>query len=177
MTVNSVVTSELEQLFRQIRLIAFDFDGVFTDNLVYVSEEGIESVCCWRGDGLGLRKLGRLGIDSVIVSTEVNKVVTTRSRKLGIRCVQGLDNKLEALESIVGEAALSLSQVAYVGNDINDLACLTAVALPIVVKDAHPDVIPYALYQTRTRGGRGAVREICDLFEQVLTPSIDGAGA
>jgi YrbI family 3-deoxy-D-manno-octulosonate 8-phosphate phosphatase len=64
---------------------------------------------------------------------------------------------------------ISLAQVAFVGNDINDLPCLTSVGLPIVVRDAHPDVVPHARYQTNTPGGRGAVREVCDLFESVLT--------
>jgi YrbI family 3-deoxy-D-manno-octulosonate 8-phosphate phosphatase len=63
---------------------------------------------------------------------------------------------------------ISLTEIAFVGNDINDLSCLTSVGLPIVVKDAHPEVIPLAAYRTRNCGGHGAVREICDLFEQVL---------
>jgi YrbI family 3-deoxy-D-manno-octulosonate 8-phosphate phosphatase len=62
-----------------------------------------------------------------------------------------------------------LDEVAFVGNDINDLPCLTCVALPIVVKDAHPDVVPVARYQTKNPGGHGAVREVCDLFERVRT--------
>jgi YrbI family 3-deoxy-D-manno-octulosonate 8-phosphate phosphatase len=61
-----------------------------------------------------------------------------------------------------------LDQVAFVGNDINDQTCLNHVGLPIVVKDAHPDVVSMALYQTNHPGGRGAVREVCDLFDQVL---------
>ena len=163
------IIEDVVERIRQTRLIAFDFDGVFTDNLVYVSEDGVETVRCWRGDGLGLRKLDRLGVASIIVSTEANPVVTTRSRKLAIRCVQGCEDKLAVLKDIVLEHDLTMSQVAFVGNDINDLACLKAVGFPIVVQDAHADVIPFALYQTRTVGGRGAVREICDLFEMVLT--------
>ena len=151
-----------------IRLVAFDFDGVFTNNMVYVLENGPEAVRCFRGDGIGLRKLERMGIETIIISTETNPVVSARSRKLGIRCVQGCEDKRAALETIIQEMGLSLTQVAFVGNDINDLPCLTCVGLPIVVQDAHPDVIPHARYQTRARGGHGAVREICDLFERVL---------
>ncbi len=161
--------SSLEECIRQIRLIAFDFDGVFTDNMVYVFEDDSEAVRCFRGDGVGLRKLELGGIETVIISTETNPVVAARSRKLGIRCVQSCEDKRAALETIVQERGLSLAQVAYVGNDINDLPCLICVGLPIVVQNAHPDVIPYALYQTKTRGGHGAVREICDLFERVLS--------
>ncbi len=160
--------SLLEEHIRTVRLVAFDFDGVFTDNMVYVFQDGSEAVRCFRGDGLGLRKLERLGIATVIISTETNPVVTARSRKLGIRCVQGCEDKQVVLESIARELGLSLTQIAFVGNDVNDLPCLTSVGLPIVVRDAHPDVIPYARYQTQTSGGYGAVREICDLFERVL---------
>ena len=158
----------LQECIRLIRLVAFDFDGVFTDNMVYVFEDGSEAVRCFRGDGIGLRKLERLGIATVIISTETNPVVSARSRKLGIRCVQGREDKRAALETIIQEMGLSLTQVAFVGNDINDLPCLTVVGLPIVVQDAHPDVIPHARYQTKALGGHGAVREVCDLFERVL---------
>ena len=158
----------LQERIRSIRLIAFDFDGVFTDNKVYVLQDGAEAVCCFRGDGIGLAKLKRLGIETVILSSEINPVVGARSRKLGIRCVQGCEDKRAALEAVVQELGLSLDQVAFVGNDVNDLTCLRAVGLPMVVRDAHPDVVPLALYRTRTRGGQGAVREICDLFESSL---------
>ena len=163
----------LEERIRAIRLVAFDFDGVFTDNMVYVFQDGSEAVRCFRGDGFGLRKLERMGIEMIIISTETNPVVSARSRKLGIRCVQGCEDKRAALETIIQEMSLSLTQVAFVGNDINDLPCLTCVGLPIVVQDAHPDVIPYAQYQTRARGGHGAVREVCDLFERVLATKLE----
>ncbi|OGO43577.1 MAG: 3-deoxy-D-manno-octulosonate 8-phosphate phosphatase [Chloroflexi bacterium RBG_16_58_8] len=158
----------LEEQIRAIRLVAFDFDGVFTDNMVYVSQDGTESVKCFRGDGLGLNKLERAGIAAVILSTETNPVVTARSQKLGIRCIQGCEDKGTALQTLAREMGISLEQVAFVGNDLNDLACLEAVGLPIVVRDAHPDVIPGASYRTSTPGGHGAVREICDLFERVI---------
>ena len=160
--------NSIEKVIRKIRLIGFDFDGVFTDNMVYVFEDGAESVRCSRGDGIGLKKLKHLGIEAVIISTESNPVVSARAHKLQIRCVQNCADKRKALEDIVEEIGISLSEVAFVGNDINDLPCLTCVALPIVVQDAHQDVIELALYQTKNPGGYGAVREICDLFEQTL---------
>lgn len=161
----------LEERVRATRLVAFDFDGVFTDNMVYVFQDGNEAVRCFRGDGIGLKKLERLGIETIVISTETNSVVATRSNKLGIRCVHGCEDKRLALQSLVTELGLSLHQTAFVGNDINDLQCLTSVGFPIVVKDAHPDVIPHALYRTRSLGGHGAVREVCDLFERVLAPN------
>jgi YrbI family 3-deoxy-D-manno-octulosonate 8-phosphate phosphatase len=163
--------AELSALVRTIRMVAFDFDGVFTDNMVYVFEDGREAVRCTRSDGIGLSKLRGLGLAAVIISTETNPVVGARSRKLAIRCIQSCDDKRAALEGLALEMGISLEQVAFVGNDVNDLPCLTCVGLPIVIRDAHPDVVPYARYQTGRPGGRGAVREVCDLFESVLGPA------
>lgn len=158
----------LEERIRGVRLIAFDFDGVFTDNSVYVFQDGTEAVRCNRSDGIGLRKLEALDILPIIISTETNPVVAARSSKLGIRGIQACNDKRAALDLIVLELGISLTNVAFVGNDVNDLACLTSVGVPIVVQDAHPDVIPFACYRTKALGGLGAVREVCDLFERVL---------
>jgi YrbI family 3-deoxy-D-manno-octulosonate 8-phosphate phosphatase len=95
-------------------------------------------------------------------------VVSARAQKLNIRCFQNCEDKRKILQNLAREIGVSLDQVAFVGNDINDQACLDCVGLPIVVKDAHPDVVSIARYQTRNPGGNGAVREVCDLFEQVL---------
>jgi 3-deoxy-D-manno-octulosonate 8-phosphate phosphatase (KDO 8-P phosphatase) len=151
-----------ESRFRAVKLVVFDFDGVFTDNTVYVSQDGVESVRCWRSDGLGLAKLKQAGIPTAIVSTETNPVVTARAKKLAIRCIQGCDDKLGAVRALAGEHGLMLADVAFVGNDINDLACLQAVGFPIVVQDAHADVVAAGVYRTTAPGGRGAVREVCD---------------
>jgi YrbI family 3-deoxy-D-manno-octulosonate 8-phosphate phosphatase len=158
----------MKDIISRIRLVAFDFDGVFTDNMVYVLQDGSEAVRCTRSDGLGLQKLARLGIDAVIISTESNPVVSARANKLNIRCIQNCGDKLAVLGRMVSERGISLAEVAFVGNDINDLSCLGRVGLPIVVQDAHQDVVPYALYRTSRPGGHGAVREICDLFETTL---------
>ena len=162
----------LESLIKSIRLIAFDFDGVFTDNRVYVFEDGREAVACSRSDGIGLRKLDRLGIHTIVISTETNPVVSERCRKLEVRCRQGIEDKLSTLSDIASRLSVALSEIAFVGNDINDLDCLKAVALPIVVNDSHADVLSHGLYRTSARGGYGAVREVCDLFERILdTPA------
>lgn len=158
---------DLAERFRVLRLVAFDFDGVFTDNSVYVTQDGVESVRCVRSDGLGLQKLAALGIATIIISTETNPVVTARSRKLSVRCIQGCDDKRSALENVIAELGVSMAETAFVGNDVNDLECLKVAGLPIVVADAHQDVLPYAAFRTETRGGYGAVREICDLIAAV----------
>ena len=165
------IPGPLADAIARVRLVVFDFDGVFTDNSVFVSQDGIETVRCWRGDGLGLRELERLGLDVIILSTEENPVVSARSRKLKVRCIQGCPDKRVALDELLLELGLNLEQVAFVGNDINDLCCLSAVGLPVVVKDAHPSVISTATYRTEALGGYGAVREVCDLFVHVLEAS------
>lgn len=147
---------------RQLRLVAFDFDGVFTDNMVYVLEDGREAVRCFRGDGIGLTKLQDLGVEVIVLSTETNPVVAARSRKLGVNCIQGCRDKRETLERLAQERGLTPAQLAFVGNDVNDLGALTFVGVPIVVRDAHPDIVRYAMYQTRAPGGHGAVREVCE---------------
>ena len=89
------MNDNIKEIISRIRLIAFDFDGVFTDNMVYVFENGSEAVRCLRSDGIGLQKLKRLGIETVIISTEANPVVSARARKLKIRCVQDCQDKRE----------------------------------------------------------------------------------
>ena len=162
----------LDEIIGRIRLIAFDFDGVFTDNMVYVFENGTEAVRCFRSDGIGLQKLKKYGIETVIISTEANPVVSARARKLKIRCIQDCQDKRAVLEAIVQEKNITLQEVAFVGNDINDLPCLECVGLPIVVQDAYPEVLPTARFQTQRPGGHGAVREICDLFERALSKKL-----
>ncbi|MFV1977775.1 MAG: KdsC family phosphatase [Myxococcota bacterium] len=157
---------ELAETLRRVRLAAFDFDGVFTDNTVIVSESGTESVRCWRGDGLGLSMLRELGITTVAVSSETNPVVGMRCRKLGIACHQGCSDKLQTLSGLASEIGCGMEDVMFVGNDVNDNACLQAVGVPIVVADAHPEALSCADWTTRTPGGRGAVREICDLIRR-----------
>ncbi len=153
-------------LIKNIRLVAFDFDGVFTDNMVYVLEDGSEAVRCNRSDGIGLQKLKKLKIETAIISTEPNPVVSARARKLKIECFQDCLDKRAVLDEITGRMGITLAETAFMGNDVNDLPCLSCVALPIVVQDAHPDVISVARYRTKLPGGHGAVREVCDLFEK-----------
>jgi YrbI family 3-deoxy-D-manno-octulosonate 8-phosphate phosphatase len=163
--------SDLVDIIKSIRLIIFDFDGVFTDNAVYVDQNGVESVRCNRSDGIGLSKLRRLKIHQYIISTESNHVVQARAKKLNIPCKNNCDDKKKELDSLIKSLGISLSQVAFVGNDINDRECMQCVGFPVVVKDAHPDVLKYGKYVTKTNGGYGAVREVCDMFEKAYAPA------
>ncbi len=155
---------ESHEAFKNIKAVFFDFDGVFTDNTVWVDERGRESVRCFRGDGLGIAQLKKTGIPAFVLSGEANSVVSARCRKLKIRCFQGLENKGYALERLMVKLSMHPSEAAFVGNDINDVDCLKKVGLPIVTKDAHPSAKKLAKYQTKRKGGQGAVREICDLL-------------
>ena len=158
----------LAELIRKIRLVAFDFDGVFTDNGVWVFQDGREAVRCNRSDAFGLRKLDELGIEYLLISTEANPVVSMRAQKIKIRCIQDCGDKRAKLDELAAEMNLTLDQIAFVGNDVNDMPCLDCVGLPIVVQDSYPEVKPYAKYITEAKGGHGAVREVCDLFARVL---------
>ena len=145
-----------------VRLVVFDFDGVFTDNRVWTSETGAESVACSRSDGLGLRRLDEVGVAYVIVSTETNPVVAARAAKLGVDCVQGVDDKLAVVRAEAAVRGVALDAIAYLGNDINDAACLGAVGLPVVPADAWPEVVSLAQLVLSRAGGHGCVRELCD---------------
>jgi len=151
-----------EQMFNRVRALILDFDGVLTDNTVSVSSEGIESVSCWRSDGIGTAALQAAGVPVVVLSKERDAVVGVRCRKLGLPYHQGVDDKLPTLRAILTDLGVSADAAAYVGNDTNDLECLAHVGLPIVVADAHPDTLDVARYVTSAPGGRGAVREVCD---------------
>ena len=159
-----VRASTLGPLVRNIRLVVFDFDGVFTDNRVLVGEDGREFVFCNRGDGLGLGYLRQSGVDCLVLSLETNPVVAKRCEKLKLEYYQGCADKWALLQRILREKGIDRSRVAYVGNDINDLACMEQVGLAICVADAYPAVKSAARLVTRRRGGEGAVREICDLL-------------
>jgi N-acylneuraminate cytidylyltransferase len=159
------ISRKAQKLPRRLGAIALDFDGVFTDNLVFVFEDGREAVACNRSDGWGLASLRRLGWPILVVSTEVNPVVAARCAKLRLDCVHGVDDKVAALKAWLSKRGLDLSQALFVGNDVNDLPCLKAVGCPVVVADAHPEAMRVAQIVLNSPGGRGALRELAELVE------------
>lgn len=150
----------------KIKLLALDFDGVLTDNRVLVNQDGIEAVWCDRGDGWGIARLKERGVRVVILSTETNPVVAARARKLDVECWQGLQNKLSVLKELASRYSLEPYQIAFVGNDVNDVECLRWVGVPVAVADAHPTVLAMARIVLTKPGGHGAVRELCELILQ-----------
>jgi N-acylneuraminate cytidylyltransferase len=160
----------------EVDLVVLDFDGVLTDNAVWVLEDGTEMVRCDRSDGLGIAMLKKAGIPVMVLSTETNPVVTARCKKLAIPCVQGVSDKGGKLVSILARDGIDPARVAYVGNDVNDLDCLGLVGFPIAVADAHPRVLDAVHLVLSRRGGHGAVRELCDLLlsKPAVTSDITG---
>jgi len=161
---NKLSKTEFLKLAKRIKLVVFDFDGVFTDNRVLTMQDGSEAVFCNRGDGLGISLLKKAGLKLAVISTETNPVVRARCKKLGLTCIDGCENKLEALKYAARHLNVTLRETAYIGNDINDLECLRSVYLPIGVVDSHPGIIKALKFVTKSRGGEGAVRELCDLI-------------
>ena len=159
----------MQKNFSDIQFVVFDFDGVFTDNRVIVDQNGVESVMCSRADGIGLSRIRKLGMDMMILSTETNNVVQKRAKKLGICCINGSSDKLHQLKIEAKQRNLEMNQIAFVGNDINDMECLKSVGFPIVVADAEEEVVPFARYVTKRKGGKGAVREVCDLIYDAVS--------
>jgi 3-deoxy-D-manno-octulosonate 8-phosphate phosphatase (KDO 8-P phosphatase) len=162
------------ELLASVQLIAFDFDGVFTDNTVYVSQDGIESVRCWRSDGLGLSRLKSIGVQILVISTEANPVVTARTAKLKLACKQGVDDKAAAILDSCRDLGILPDNTMFVGNDINDIPAFKCVGMPVAVADAYPEVDVHILFRTQKPGGFGAVREVCDLVFFAKSVNVNG---
>ena len=151
-------------LIQDIQLVGFDFDGVFTDNTVYVNQDGSESVRCWRSDGIGLARLRSLGVKIFIISSEVNPILSARALKLDLPYKQGVECKATAIIAICKELKINPQQTMFVGNDVNDIPAFKSVGFPVGVADSHPEIESFINYRTNNPGGYGAVREICDLI-------------
>jgi N-acylneuraminate cytidylyltransferase len=148
-----------------IDVFVFDFDGVLTNNLVYVNQEGIESVACSRADGLAFDVLRELVKPTYILSTEKNQIVTTRANKLKIPALQGINNKVEALKEIADKEGFNLKNILYVGNDLNDYQVMKLCGFSVCPADSHPKIKEIASIVLKTNGGNGIARE---LLEDIL---------
>jgi YrbI family 3-deoxy-D-manno-octulosonate 8-phosphate phosphatase len=150
----------------RIDLLALDFDGVVTDNRVWVDEDGREMVAAYRSDSLIIGKLKQAGIQVVILSSETNAVVTARAKKMDVEVIQGVGvhEKGAVLKEWIAGRKIDPAQVVYVGNDINDLPCFDLAGWAVAVADALPEVIRSADLVLSKPGGHGAVRELIDLI-------------
>ena len=166
------LTKDIQERFARVKLLALDVDGVLTDGGLYYSNSGEELKKFNVKDGQGIKLVMQSGVEVAIVSANNSAATLHRAKKLEIeRAFIGIENKLATLEKICQELNLSLAQVAYVGDDLNDLPVLQAVGCPITVADAIPENKANVVYVTKLKGGQGCVREICNLLLQVRTKS------
>ena len=148
-----------------VKLLVMDFDGVLTDNRVWVDEGGRERISGNRSDSLGLSILRqKTPVVPVVISQETNPVVTARCKKMNIEVHQGIMDKASLLKQILTERNIRSGQAIYMGNDVNDLPCLPVVSCFIAPADAQPAVLRAADMVLALKGGHGAVRELCDIL-------------
>jgi 3-deoxy-D-manno-octulosonate 8-phosphate phosphatase (KDO 8-P phosphatase) len=143
----------------------FDFDGVLTNNKVYVSQNGHESVACCRSDGLAFDALNRLNKPTYILSTEENVVVSARANKLKIEAIQGVKDKASAINRLADQEGFKLERILYVGNDLNDYYAMKICGYTLCPSDSHSIIKEISDIVLESSGGSGVVRE---LLEEVL---------
>jgi YrbI family 3-deoxy-D-manno-octulosonate 8-phosphate phosphatase len=155
-----------------IRLLVLDFDGVLTDNRVWVDQDGREMVAANRSDSLGIGLLRQAGIETVVISTETNPVVAARCRKINVPCIQGINDKATALNQLLLERKIDATEAIFLGNDVNDLPCFPLVGWAVVVADGMPEAIRQADFVLARSGGHAAVRELCDMIMEQLSDNV-----
>jgi len=153
-------------LNNKIKLFVYDFDGVMTDNKVYIDQNGNEMVQVNRADGLGVVEIKKMEIEQIIMSTETNPVVSARAIKLDIPCLQGLDNKKDTLLDYSKKNDIDLKNVAYVGNDINDKDAMEIAGFSFCPADAHETIKKISDHVFKRYGGDGVIRELLDLIKE-----------
>ncbi len=152
-----------KQKLSSLKMIIFDFDGVLTNNKVTLNHNGEESVTCNRSDGLAIEIL-RKKYKILVLSSEKNKVVEHRCKKLKIKVIHGVKSKVTVLKKVMVKEKIKKSQVLYVGNDINDKECLDYVKYPYVVKDSTREIIQGGYNILESKGGEGVVRELLSII-------------
>ncbi|MBN8480196.1 MAG: HAD family hydrolase [Xanthomonadales bacterium] len=157
--------ADLRERAARVRLAVFDVDGVLTDGRLWYGEDGRELKAFHAHDGLGLKRLLANGIEVAIISARASPLVARRGAELGIVHVhQGQADKLACFTQLLQALGLAATDCAYTGDDLPDLAVMQRVGLAVAVANAHPWVRDRAHWRTRLGGGKGAVREVCDLI-------------
>jgi 3-deoxy-D-manno-octulosonate 8-phosphate phosphatase (KDO 8-P phosphatase) len=161
----AAVSADLVARARAVKLLVLDVDGVLTDGRLYYGARGESLKVFHVRDGHGIKALARTGVEIAIVSGRKSAAVATRARELGIRNVQqGVDDKLAVVKKLARQRHITLAACGCVGDDVPDVPVMRAVAFAAAVADAHGDALAAAHFITTARGGRGAVREVCDLL-------------
>lgn len=155
----------MKEELKKIKLLLLDVDGVLTDGKIIYDDQGLETKFFSVKDGLGIRLLLKYGLEVAIITGRISQVVQHRCANLGIKKVyQGVSNKVATFKQIIEESALSAEEVAYMGDDLPDLPLFDVVGVPIAVADACELVKKKACIITRADGGKGAVREVCEML-------------
>ena len=145
-----------------IDAFVFDFDGVLTNNFVYMDQNGIESVACSRADGLAFDLLRKLNKPAYILSTEKNPVVTARANKLQITALQGVGDKVEGIKELAVKEGFDIQNILYVGNDLNDYRVMQLCGFTACPSDSHEAIKSISTIVLRAKGGDGIVRELLE---------------
>ncbi len=149
-------------VFNNIDLFVFEFDGVLTNNIVYIDQNGNEHVGCSRADGLAFDVLKKLNKSVLILSTENNKVVTSRANKLKVPVLQGVYEKRKAISDFIEKEDYGIDKVLYVGNDLNDYSIMQFCGITACPSDSHDTIKNISDIQLKTKGGMGIVRELLE---------------
>tara|TARA_R110001583_G_scaffold10698_5_gene49093 strand:- start:11788 stop:12336 length:549 start_codon:yes stop_codon:yes gene_type:complete len=161
------ISNENYQRATKIKLLICDVDGVFSDGRIYLGNQGEELKAFHTKDGFGMKAIMQAGIEIAIITGRQSSIVENRMKALGVTHIkQGIEDKLSVYHLLLKELNLSAKEVAYIGDDVVDLPVMKNCGLGIAVFDAHPLVLKEADLITYTKGGFGAVREICDLLLQ-----------
>tara|TARA_X000000950_G_scaffold36010_1_gene38489 strand:- start:1659 stop:2156 length:498 start_codon:yes stop_codon:yes gene_type:complete len=159
--------------FKKIDCIFFDFDGVLTNNKVFIDQNGMESVICSRSDGLYIKILKKIIKHVFIISTEKNKVVSMRGNKIKIPVKQNILSKENEIKKIAKQRNISLKKSIFIGNDINDLDAMLICGVSMCPSDSNPQIKKISNYKLKTKGGDGIVYEILnDIFKVDLSKFI-----
>lgn len=159
------VPHEVMERAARIELLALDVDGVLTDGRLFLGDNGVEYKAFFSRDGHGIKLLLAAGVEVAVITGRRSKVVAQRMSSLGVaRVHQGHDDKRPVFDGIVRELGLDATRAAYVGDDLVDLPVMRACGLAVAVADADTRVCAAAHWCTPSRGGRGAVREVCELI-------------
>jgi len=176
-----MLSARVKEKAMNVRLLALDVDGVLTDGRLYFAEDGQELKTFDTQDGHGIKMLQAAGIEVAIITGRTTKLVQRRAANLKIsHLLQGREDKLVALRELTGELGIALDEVAYVGDDWPDLPAILAAGFGVAVANAHHELRTRADHVTTLAGGRGAVREVCDLllnaqgrYQDALAPYLE----
>lgn len=157
--------SKLMKKFDKPKIIITDFDGCLTDDRVWLNQEGEEFVAANRKDGLAIERLRKIGIQVLITSTETNKVVLARGNKMGVEVIQGLSDKVAAIDKYLIQKELKWNDIWYIGNDVNDLGAIKKACISICPADAAKKVKKSVHVVLKTNGGYGVLSEIVSALE------------